>query len=292
MAITLTDLSDPPPDRSPADWNDEGIVHLPELIPGDLIAAYEDAWTAHNGFQRFRPATDDLAPEGGDGAWITGRGNPEGLYVVDADTPGGWPDACPYMRTPALLELCMFGELATELEKLVGEAMGLHLNLTGWTSTRRNWHQDGYLNPAVTGDHYAAVWIALGDVHPSSGVFQYVPGSHLWHRLTFEKVRRYVDVNDPAWPAHTEAILTDLVEAEIDARNAPVVDYAAGAGDVLIWHPRLYHRGSTPLVPNAYRPSLIAHFSGIDHRPDFPMPPVQHPAGGWYWPIITDQPVR
>lgn len=289
--ITLTDLSDPAPDRSPADWNDEGILHLPEFVPGDLIADYEDAWIAAHG-AGFHLAVNDLAPEGGAGTWATGRGNPGDLYVIDAERPGGWPDACPYMRHPELLNLCMFGDLATELEKLVGEAMGLHLNLTGWTSTQRNWHQDGYLNPATTGDFYAAVWIALGDVHPDSGVFQYVPGSHLWHRLTYEKIRRYVDVNDPGWPTHTETILTDLVEAEIVQRDAEVVDYQPVKGDVLIWHPRLYHRGTKPLVPNAYRPSLIAHFSGIHHRPDMPMPPEQHPSGGWFWPLITDQPVR
>lgn len=285
--ITLLDLSDPAPPPSAADWNDEGIVHIPNLIPADLIAAYEDAWIAANGFRKLTAATESMASGG---TW-TMRGDPRDLYLVDADTPGGWPDACPYMREQALLELCMYSDLAKLLEDTVGEAMGLHLNLTGWESTQRNWHQDGYLNPQGVGDYYAAVWVALGDVHPDSGVFQYVPGSHRWHQLTQDKIGQVVDLKDPTWPAQTEAVLTDLVFQEILLRDADVVDYRPEKGDVLLWHPRLYHRGTAPIVEHAYRPALIAHFSGIHHRPDFPAA-QQHPMGGHFFPIITNQPVR
>lgn len=289
---TLLELSVPAPRPGPADWNDRGVEYLPELLDPDDITAYEDAWIAANGFRGVRQAH----PLGeGEGVWEDRPGastNPAGLYVIDADRPGGWPDACPYMRQPALLDLCMSGALAEALERLVGEPMGLHLNLTGWTSTQRNWHQDGYLNPDPVGDFYAAVWLALGDVHADAGPFEFVPGSHRWHRLLQSKVfaSGIIDPSDPGWPTHTEAILTDLVDAEIAERDAEVERYMPNARDALIWHPRLYHRGTAPQVPNAYRPALIAHFSGIYHRPDMPEP-VQHSRGGWYFPIITQQPV-
>jgi phytanoyl-CoA dioxygenase PhyH len=295
---TLADLSRPAPPPGPLDWNEDGVVLLEGLIPDDLINAYIAAWATANGYRGFTSAVDVMAAQHdseGDapgGVWLQGKGNPEGLVVLDADRPGGWPDACPYMRCPELLDIGTYAPLAHALYETVGEPMGLHLNLTGWTSTLRNWHQDGYLNPADTGDYYAAVWIALDDIHPDAGVFQFVPGSHRWHRLTFEQISRVVDVNDPGWPTHTEAVLTPLVEQEIIDRDARVVDYTPARGDVLLWHPRLYHRGSSPLVPNAFRPALIAHYSGIHHRPDFPVAVEQHANGGWYWPIITDQPVR
>jgi ectoine hydroxylase-related dioxygenase (phytanoyl-CoA dioxygenase family) len=229
----------------------------------------------------------------GGGHWddSSGAANPADLWTLSAAEPGGWPDACPYMRYPALRALCTDPRLAAELEHLLGEPMGVHLNLTGWVSTQRNWHQDGYLNPEYVGDRYAAVWMALGDVHPDSGPFQFVPGSHLWHRLTRDKIGQHVDLDDPMWPQRTEAFLTDLVEAEIKARDAFVVDYKPDAGDVLIWHPRLYHRGTAPKVPGAYRPALIAHYSGITARPDMP-PAEQVDGGGWLFPIHTEQPVR
>lgn len=306
---TLLDLSEPVPDPSATDWNPDGVVHLEGFLPADLIASYEAEWADAHGFTSLQRAYDVADDGSGSGHWDTtsaASADPTGLTVLDADHPGGWPDACPYMRNDALRALCTWPPLAAELQRLNGgEPMGVHLNLTGWVSTRRNWHQDGYLNPAYVGDSYAAVWMALGDVHSASGVFQFVPGSHRWHRLTQEKLEASgaVDMSDPGWPTHTEVILTELVEAEIAERRALVVDYVPRKGDVLIWHPRLYHRGTLAAVENAYRPALIAHYSGIHHRPDMPRPvsvnaagrpvgPVQPEPEGWYFPIYTDQPVR
>jgi len=289
--ITLDDLSIPAPDPGPADWSEDGVLPFSAMIPEDQIRAYQDEWMVANGWHGLEPAV----VEGGDGTWKL-AGDPGRLFTVDAERPGGWPDACPYMRQPALLELCMNGDLAKALEDATGEPMGLHLNLTGWTSTQRNWHQDGYLNPDHVGDAYAAVWISLGEVEPDAGPFQFIPGSHRWHRLTNSRVAAsgIVDMADPAWPAHTEAVLTELVEQEIVDRTAEVIDWLPDAGDVLLWHPRLYHRGSAPRIRNTYRPALIAHFSGINTRRDFAgagYEPVQHKAGGYFWPIVTDQPV-
>lgn len=290
--VTLADLSVPAPEPGPADWSEDGVVVFDELITDELIADYQEEWQAANGFRGFGPAV----VEGGGGTWAL-TGDPERLFVIDAERPGGWPMTCPYMYNPALLALLMDGDLTQALEDTVGEPMGLHLSLTGWTSTQRNWHQDGYLNPDEVGDAYAAVWIALGKVEPDAGPFQYVPGSHRWHRLLQSKVfaSGIVDPSDPGWPTATEAVLTDLVDAEIAERDALVIDYLPNKGDVLLWHSRLYHRGSAPRFPNAYRPALIAHYSGIHTRTDFTQAhgaPIQHASGGWYWPIITQQPVR
>ena len=169
---TLDDLADPAPARSAADWNDEGVVYLPGFMPDDLIDAYRDAWCAGNGYRSRTPAPAQ---------WTSNpTADPWGLEVLEADSLGGWNEACPYMHEAALLDLCTYPPLAQALGDLIGQPAGLHLNLTGWVSTRRRWHQDTYLNPYNVGDTYAAVWVALGDIHPDSGVFQYVPGSHLW----------------------------------------------------------------------------------------------------------------
>ena len=37
--------------------------------------------------------------------------------------------------------------LMAKLKEVSGEDMMLHLCLTGWISTKREWHQDDYLNP-------------------------------------------------------------------------------------------------------------------------------------------------
>jgi hypothetical protein len=288
VAPTLADLTEPAPDPSPADWNDDGVVILPGLLDTDLVDAYCDEWLAANGGDQ---GDIFLEPEGGEWAG-SGAADAGPLWVLNVPHPGGWEDDCPYMRYPALRDIVCDLALAEVLEGLLGEPAGVHLNLTGWVSTQRQWHQDGYLNPEHVGDSYAAVWIALGDVHPDSGTFQYIPGSHRWHRLTRERIAPYVDLSSPSWPADTETILTPLVEAEVDARGVEILGYAPSAGDVLVWHPRLYHQGAAPLVPNAYRPALIAHYSGIRHRPDMPAPAVQHGRSGWYFPIEQPNKVR
>lgn len=245
--LTLDSMSVPAPDPGPLDWNDEGVVRLPKLINDDLITDYLAAWWSEN-----------------------------------AERPGGWPDCTPYMRHPAIHRLV--APLAGHLEHLLGEPAGMHLNLTGLVTTTRDWHQDSYLNPPHVGDYYAAVWIALGDVPANSGPFQYIPGSHRWPQVTRELIGHHVDLNDPAWPSQSEEVLTPLFTNEIAQRGVEPVTYLPSAGDVLIWHGRLLHRGSVAETPGAYRPGFIAHFSGINHRRDMPKA-RQHEAGGWYFSL-------
>lgn len=268
--LCLDDLTVLAPAPGPADWNDEGVTVLPRLIDDERIKAYQDAWVAANG-GGYGPGFDntmfDVARQPG---------------VIGVERPGGWPDTCPYMRHPEILDLV--APLAPHLEALIGEPVGMHLNLTGWVTTARDWHQDSYLNEPEVGDHYAAVWIALGDVHPDSGPFQYVPGSHRWPQVTRELIGRHLDVDDPTWPKQSETILSPLFTTEIDRRGAQPVTYLPEKGDVLIWHGRLLHRGSVANVPGAYRPGFIAHFSGIHHRPRMPQA-VEYAGGGWYFPI-------
>ncbi len=261
--LTLKDLAVPPPKPSDADWNDDGVLILKRFFSDLLIDAYRAEWA--------------------DAHLYDGLQTVDGLQVVRALRPRGWQQTCPYMDWPALRRLCCDPDLATVLEMLTGDEMGVYLNLTGWVTTGRDWHADTYLNEPGVGDWYAAIWVALDDIHPDSGVFQYVPGSHRWPQITRDTIGIFYDLGDPDWPRHSEALLTPLFEREIELRDAHVVSYVPKKGDVLIWHSRLLHRGSRARVPDAYRPSLIAHYSGIHHRPLMPAA-IQDPAGGWYFP--------
>lgn len=238
-----------PPDPLQAFWRKDGKGTLPRLIPDDLIEAYCDAYVKR-----------DLATHNAS-------------------------DVTPYMRIPELREICTYGPLSDILEHIIGEPMGVHLNLIGWTSTERDWHQDHYLNPPGVGSFYAAVWIALEDIDPRSGPFQYIPGSHKWGSLDREKVIAACgsSLSDPDWPRHSEKVLTPLVEAKIKAEGLKVQTYLPKKGDVLIWHSRLMHRGSKPEVPGLQRRALIAHYSGINHRSD--MAPAERWGDGWIFPF-------
>lgn len=270
--MRLAELGVEPPAPSYADWNAEGVVILPGLLADNpILGMYKDEWRRVNGFR--------------------GIYHRDGLPMLEAEQPRGWPETCPYMEHPMLRSLCCDGWIHAYLHALTGDDMAVNLNLTGWLSTERDWHADSYLNEPEVGDWYAAVWIALADIHPASGVFQYVPGSHRWPQITRSTITRFFDLGDPQWPKHSEQLLTPLFTDEIAYREARVVSYVPKRGDVLIWHGRLLHRGSAPLRPGIARPALIAHYSGVHHRPQMP-DPVRHPAGGWYFPIETPLPVR
>lgn len=274
-AVTFADLAEPwpadllppldrepvPPDpRAPdlytnvrASWVDNGVAHFPGLIDAGTVARYSEAWLAAN-----------------------------------ADRPGGWPYDVPYMHHPAVRDLVCHPALDAAMSVLFPEPMGVHLNLSGWRSTTRNWHPDGYLNPDHVADWYVAAWVALDDIHPDAGPFQFVPGSHRWPETAIRQSRMLAALapheRGPDWPRHSERILTPLIEQLIADRDATVVDWLPKRGDVLLWHARLLHRGSTPVDVLRERRALIAHYSGIHHRPDMPAA-RQVPGGGWFFPI-------
>jgi hypothetical protein len=231
------------------EWRTIGAVHLRQFMPSALMDAYCAAFEA------------------------SGVGE------------NGYGAGTPYLQVPELLDLCVHPPLMDVLEDLVGEPMAVHLNLTGWISTTRDWHCDCYLSPPEVDGWYAAVWVALEDIDPDSGPFQYVPGSHRWPPLSQERVITLGNLNrnDPDWPRHSEAILTPLYEAKINENGLRVATPAMKRGDVLVWHARLLHRGSVPKVPGTRRKAVISHYSAL-RRAKLDMPNVaQHPGGGHYF---------
>jgi hypothetical protein len=189
----------------------------------------------------------------------------------------GWETPTPYEHVPELRDLCLYPPMMRLMRALVGEEMLLHLNLTGWLSTERNWHQDDYLNPPHVNSWYAAAWIALATIRDDAGPFEYIPGSHRWPLLRQARVKRFMSpqelakrtvVGTETWPRDSESFVVPAIEAEIAARAPEIRRFTADAGDVLIWHGRLMHRGTKATGANAWRPALIAHYSGINHRRD------------------------
>ena len=257
--MDLSQLTIPAPPEGPADWNSDGFVIKKKFLPEDLMAAYEECWVRCNG-------------ETIDGELVM-------------HSPGGWGYCTPYRDHKEVRDLFTYKGINDTIEELIGEPAGVHLNLTGWISTTRNWHQDTYLNPAHVGDHYAAVWIALDTINPDSGPFQFVRGSHRWPVVTQEKILKALPPHerDHRWPRFSESLLTPLFTEEIEKRGAEVITYLPERGDVLFWHGRLLHRGSIANKPGTIRKSAIAHYSGINHRQD--MPKAQKYGDGWIFPI-------
>ncbi len=247
VSETVDDAVVPPLDRAVVDetaldedqrfWRDNGYIIKPGFFPLELIDRYSALRERH-------------------------------------PVKGGWRCPTPYMHVQELRDVSLYPPLMELMQRLIGEEMGLHLNLTGWVSTDRNWHQDDYLNPAYINSWYAAAWVALDDIHPDCGPFEFVPGSHKWPLMKGHKVRMYLtpeERNDVGWPAAAERFVNQLADEEIALRGAEPKKFIARKGDLLIWHGRLMHRGSYANRPGMERRTLISHYSGLSHRVDMPV---------------------
>ncbi len=228
-------------------WRENGYLLLPRFLPENLVDAYCETYRAAG--------------------------------VV----PGGWRGPQTYVQIPQMRDLCCHVPLVQKIEEVIPTPMAVNLALTGWQSTTRTWHQDDYLNPPYINGWYVAVWMALADIDPDCGVFEFVPGSHRWPLMRGEKIRAMLppDKQDGMWPRHGEEMVTPLFDAKIAAERLPIKKFLAKKGDVLIWHARLAHRGSLPKVPGMLRPALIAHYSSITRRVEMPIL-RRHRTGGFY----------
>ena len=228
-------------------WREDGYVILPGIIPDTLI----------DGYCRVRE---------------------------QLDAPGGYPIVNPYIEVEEIKDLCLHDPLMAILEELIGEPMGMHLNLTGWVSTERAWHQDSYLNPPGVNNYYAAVWFALDDVSPDAGPFEYIPGSHRWFHLSGDRVLDFVPPEERTgmWPKTSESFLVPLLEEEIARRAEKPRQFLGRKGDVLVWNGFLMHRGAPPLDPTLLRKTIITHYSSIRRRKG-PFVPVRVGKHGYYF---------
>jgi len=272
----------PPPTL--ADLTEEFVdEHVPPLDRRDIdesgLTANQRQWRDHGFVLKRRFIPDEILD-----AYYKARSQ--------LDRPHGWDSPAPYMHVPEIRDLGLYPPLVALLDELVGEPMAMTLNLTGWRSTERNWHQDDYLNPPAVHGWYSAVWIAVRDIDPLSGPFQYVPGSHRWPVLRRERVRLFLtpdERNHHDWPRKTERFVNDLLDKEIAERSAEVRSFTGKQGDVLVWHARLVHRGSPPAVPDTPRIGFISHFTGVTHWEGTPEL-ATHQGGGRYF--VQDIPLR
>ncbi|HTQ71144.1 MAG TPA: phytanoyl-CoA dioxygenase family protein [Acidocella sp.] len=249
-AIRYADFSAPPPEDA-----------LPRLDRSDLDAS---------------PLTPEQLEWRREGALILRNFIPDEItepYIKRREALGerrGWVEGYCYQFVPEMRQLALYPPLMEKLKLLIGEEMMLHLCLTGWVTSRRTWHQDDYLNPSFVNCWYAAVWIALGDIEPDCGPFEYIPGSHRWPLMRGEKVQALLGKKgqDPKWPRFAERFTTPAIEYEMKQHSVQPKTFLAKRGDVLIWHAWLMHQGSLAKIKNKERRSLIAHFSGVNHRQD------------------------
>lgn len=190
-----------------------------------------------------------------------------------------FPNFTPYLEHEIIRKIILSCEIHEILSELLLQNMGLHFVLSALHSTERGWHQDDYLNPRSVSSNYCAIWIALDKITDNVGPFEFIPGSHRWPCMRRDLVQKHLsdefsnlyESNTGGrghWAEFAETFVNDCYVNEIEKRNVFPYQFLANAGDLLVWHSKLVHRGAPPFNPLAERRAMIGHFSGIDKRND------------------------
>jgi hypothetical protein len=205
--------------------------------------------------------------------------------LMHALVPGADGVVAPDARRRATADLCCYPPLQLLLEYLIGEPMAVHLDRIERGPTQRAWTQEGAFSPDQVADRAATVWFALDDAAGCTPV-EFLPGSH--RRLPVVRRDRVLanlpaeEAQSPFWRIQAERVLTPLYDEHVARWSAPPNRFLARCGDVLVLHTRLLHRVPPARDPAAERGLLLAHYSGVDRRPDLPAP-ARH-GGGYFFP--------
>lgn len=127
----------------------------------------------------------------------------------------------------------------------------------------------------------AASWVALEDVQPLSGEFQFIPGSHRLPELLHHGTDKG---HNGDYEEYDKILQTTLAMCE--DRGLETKTFMANKGDVLIWHADLMHGGAQIQDPTRTRLSLVAHFMPLGVMPTFidfsDVSALPYAGGGYY----------
>lgn len=211
-------------------YDENGYLILKKAISDELIEKYEKVWTQHVADRRDE------------------RGNLAG-WGHEFDV---------YLDHPEIMDILCHDSIAKTFVN-INKAVALHKNVTYFVSTEQGWHQDAAFAYREAGENYQGAWVALEDISPEAGPFEFIPGSHKWD---CDLTALYS--NDKDRGRMKEGVSSHLFfQNEIDKRQAKIVSFIAEKGDVIIWHGHLVHRGSMPENRGITRKSLIGHYCNL-----------------------------
>lgn len=110
----------------------------------------------------------------------------------------------------------------------------------------------------------AASWVALEDVQPLSGEFQFIPGSHRLPELLHHGTHKGHHGDFQEYHNILQATLRMCEERGLKSET-----FMAKKGDVLIWHADLMHGGAPIQDQKRTRKSLVVHFMPLGVMPTF-----------------------
>jgi phytanoyl-CoA hydroxylase len=241
-------------------FRDEGWVRVDRLIPPEVCASVREAFATevrpYDG-PLMRQLTSRLEPhERSVDGWIT---NP----VVNPHLLAQFPV---FQQTET--RVMRAGPLVDVVGRLL-EAEPAMLQSAYYESSRgTRTHVD--FNPLDRDRPMIGAWIALEDIGPGAGRFEFWPGSHRipddaatrrFAELAWTSYRQaFVELAPATAEPEAQALLAQILVAHRLVRKAPPLR----AGDALFWTNRLLHGSAPPRPGGGTRCSLLFHFVELD----------------------------
>jgi phytanoyl-CoA hydroxylase len=119
-------------------------------------------------------------------------------------------------------------------------------------------HQDHYYLDTNPPGNLLGVWYALEDIHPDSGCFFVVPGSHQGEVISRKNSSLKKEGIEALVPEHDE--MRKKIMNLIREKNYKYKAFPLDKGDVLFWHPYTIHGAYNNSNPQFSRKSLTGHF--------------------------------
>ena len=117
-------------------------------------------------------------------------------------------------------------------------------------------HQDMAVFHIKPRNFLIGAWLACEDIAPDSGPLVYCQGSH--RSQWFTEFTDYPQTNLRTSDSSVSRRYHDWVDQE--SRNYERKTFLANKGDVLFWHPMLFHGGKAIERANSTRKSLVIHY--------------------------------
>lgn len=119
-------------------------------------------------------------------------------------------------------------------------------------------HQDHYYLDTNPPGNLIGVWYALENIHPDSGCFFVLPGSHkgeIISRQNFSSQKKSIKALVDDHERMRKKIIALIREKNYEYKALPL-----SKGDVLFWHPYIIHGAYNNSNPQFSRKSLTGHF--------------------------------
>ncbi len=145
-------------------------------------------------------------------------------------------------------------------DRFFGEPTSLYTSLYYERGSEQPLHRDTPVFCTTPPERYLGVWVALDDVDEGNGPLRVVPRSHALPPIDVPRMRREVFGDGPiaadssaGWNAYQGEVLRQCDEAGLSA-----VAVHVSKGDVIVWHPQLFHGGAPHPSPRTRR-SVVMH---------------------------------